>query len=115
MIFQPARQTAARVATCPGGLLPHLLTLAPVKIHRILQSKIPVILTLGSHSLLCSYALADIFPFGSAAFFAVRTFLHAWSKDQKKRQGGLLLYFICTIVAPNPYSLKEASWQVTSG
>ena len=63
MIFQPARQTAAGVTTCPGGLLLHLLTFTtPASVKtRFTQPE-------GSHSLLCFYALAGIFPFGSAVF-----------------------------------------------
>jgi len=64
MIFQPARQTAARVTACPGGLLPHLLTIA----GRSFSEGWLRLANGGSHSLLCFYALADIFPFGSAVF-----------------------------------------------
>lgn len=71
MILQPARQTAACVATCPGGLLPRLLTLA----HRRLNKDIPLKANGSGHSLLCYYALTGIFHFESAVFCAVRTFL----------------------------------------
>ncbi len=87
MILQPARQTAACVATCPGGLLPHLLTLA----RQSFSEGVPSSSLAGGHSLLCYYALTDIFHFESAVFCAVRTFLPDISSDISERQVSLLL------------------------
>ncbi len=87
MILQPARQTAACVATCTGGLLPRLLTLT----HRSLHKGVPSQVDGSGHSLLCYYALTDIFHFESAAFCAVRTFLPDISVNIPERQADLLL------------------------
>jgi hypothetical protein len=61
MAFQPLRDTAALIAHCTGGLLPHLLTLTSP--------------WAGGNFLLSYYTLTNIFPFGSKVPFAARTFL----------------------------------------